>query len=238
MVLDEKPYNSLNVSANTILVDDLMSFPTALNLGEILGSAKLFYPNWDDGLAAKLFDYFSFHHKQRHNQLSKGMKSTFNMIVGIASRCQITIFDEPTTGMDAAVRKDFYRALLKDYIAHPRTIILSSHHLEEIENLVEDILLIRNGEKHLHVTSSYLKEFAIGVKGKKDALLDWLEDKEVLYKRPIGSDSLYVVIENMFSGKYQQDMKRLGFEWSAVSSSDICVYLTGSTEGGIDDVFN
>ena len=68
------------------------------------------------------------------------------MIIGLAARCPLTIFDEPTTGMDAAVRKDFYRALLKDYIAYPRTIILSSHHLEEIEDLLEDVLLIHDGK--------------------------------------------------------------------------------------------
>lgn len=118
-VFDEKPFNSLKVSANSIFVDDGMSIPPALQLKEVLDAAASFYPNWNTALADKLFDYFSFEPWQYHNRLSKGKTSTFNAIIGLASRCPLTIFDEPTTGMDEAVRKDFYRALLKDYMARP-----------------------------------------------------------------------------------------------------------------------
>lgn len=236
-VFNEHPYNSLFASANSILVDDQMAFPIALNLGEVLEAAAKFYPKWDQGLAKKLFDYFSFRNNQRHSELSKGMKSTFNMIVGLASRCSLTMFDEPTTGMDASVRKDFYRALLKDYIANPRTIIISSHHLEEMEDLLEDILLLKNGQKILHLSVSDLKEYAIGVKGKASALMEWLDDKEVLYKKEVGTSIIYAVIINTYSEKINQDAKRIGFELSPVSSNDICIYLTGREKGGIDDVF-
>jgi len=236
-VFNEHPYNSLFASANSILVDDQMAFPIALNLGEVLEAAASFYPKWDGRLARRLFDYFSFRNNQRHSELSKGMKSTFNIIVGLASRCSLTMFDEPTTGMDASVRKDFYRALLKDYIANPRTIIISSHHLEEMEDLLEDILLLKDGEKILHLTVSDLKEYAIGVKGNANALLEWLDDKEVLYKKEIGTSVIYAVIENVYSEKIRQDASKFGFELLPVSSNDICIYLTGKEKGGIDDVF-
>ncbi|ART76464.1 ABC transporter [Sutcliffiella horikoshii] len=236
-IFNEQPYNSLFASANSILVDDQMAFPTALNLGEVLDAAGRFYANWDDGLAKKLFDYFSFQNSQRHSELSKGMKSTFNMIVGLASRCPLTMFDEPTTGMDASVRKDFYRALLKDYIANPRTIIISSHHLEEMEDLLEDILLLNDGQKILHLPVSDLKEYAIGVKGNPKGLIEWLDDKEVLYKKEIGTSMIYAVIENIYSEKIKKDANKFGFELSPVSSNDICIYLTGKEKGGIDDVF-
>ncbi|NLP52868.1 ABC transporter ATP-binding protein [Bacillus sp. RO1] len=236
-VFNEQPYNSLFASANSILVDDQMAFPIALNLGEVLDAAAKFYPNWDEVLAKRLFDYFSFRANQRHSDLSKGMKSTFNMIVGLASKCSLTLFDEPTTGMDASVRKDFYRALLKDYIANPRSIIISSHHLEEMEDLLEDILLMKNGRKLLHVSVSELKEYAIGVKGSAHALTEWLVDKEVLYKKEIGASMIYVVIKNVYSEKIKQDANKLGFELIPVSSNDVCIYLTNNDKGGIDDVF-
>lgn len=144
-VFSEKPFNSLNVSANTMFVDDTMTFSDSMTLVDILIEVASFYPNWNSSLASGLFDYFSFNPNQPHNNLSKGSKSTFNSILGIASRCPLTIFDEPTTGMDSAVRKDFYRALLKDYLEYPRTIILSSHLLSELEEILEDILLINHG---------------------------------------------------------------------------------------------
>ena len=83
-VFSEKPFNNLNVSANSIFVDDQMSFPPAIPLGELLEVAASFYPNWDEKLAKGLFDYFSFDPKNYHNRLSKGKTSTFNMIIGLA----------------------------------------------------------------------------------------------------------------------------------------------------------
>src|SRR5699024_1415440 len=180
-VFSEKPFNNLFVSANTILIDDQMNFPESLTLMEILEQAERFYEKWDMELANRLFNYFSFNEKQTHNDLSKGKKSTFNVIVGLASRCELTLFDEPTTGMDTAVRKDFYRALLKDYLAYPRTIMISSHHLDEIEDLLEDVLLIEEGETYLHLPIDELREYAIGLTGRTALIEQWTGDKEVLH---------------------------------------------------------
>ena len=178
-VFSERPFNSLKVSANSIFVDDQMSYPPALQLYELIEAAARFYPNFNLKLAKGLFDYFSFDPKGYHKRLSKGQKSTFNAIIGIAARCPLTIFDEPTTGMDEGVRKDFYRALLKDYLEFPRTIIISSHHLNEIEDLIEDVLLLKNGRAFLHLPITELKEYAIAFKGRKDEVLRRIGDRDV-----------------------------------------------------------
>ncbi|MHC0039487.1 ATP-binding cassette domain-containing protein [Pseudoneobacillus sp. C159] len=237
-VFSEQPFNNLNASANSIFVDDQMSFPPALQLYELLEVAGSFYPNWNQQLAKGLFDYFSFDPKAYHNRLSKGRTSTFNMIVGLASRCPLTIFDEPTTGMDAAVRKDFYRALLKDYIAHPRTIILSSHHLDEIEDVLEDVLLLKDGRSFLHLPMSDLKEWAVGIKGSVEKVRQWTDGENVLYESQMGTGAKYVVVKNTFSNHAMNEMKQMGLEITPVRASDICVYLTGDQKGGIDHVFN
>lgn len=237
-VLSEHPFNSLNVSVNSIFVDDQMSFPPALQLYELLEVAESFYPNWDMELAKRLFNYFGFDPKHYHHRLSKGKTSTFNMIVGLAAHCPLTIFDEPTTGMDTAVRKDFYRALLKDYLAFPRTIILSSHHLDEIEDLLEDILLIKDGKKHLHLPMEELKEWAVGLKGREEVVREWTENKEILYQNHIGTDTMYAVVKNDFNETLREKASLAGVEISAVPVSDLCVYLTSESKGGIDDVFN
>lgn len=236
-VFGEKPFNSLKVSANTIFIDDQMHIPQLLTLEEVLLTAETFYANWDMELAKRLFAYFNFHPKQRHNQLSKGKKSTFNMILGLASRCALTIFDEPTTGMDASVRKDFYRALLKDYMNHPRTIILSSHLLNEIDDLLEDVLLIRSGHKRLHLPIEDLKQYALGIRGNKEIVEPLIANNEVLYKETLGSNSVYVVIKNHWTQEQMQRARLSGVDVSGVAPDDICIYLTNETKGGIDDVF-
>jgi ABC-2 type transport system ATP-binding protein len=234
-IFDRQPFNSLQVSANSIFVDDQMSFPPALQLHEILEEAERFYPNWDMKLAKGLFDYFAFDPKHYHNLLSKGKTSTFNVIVGLAARCPLTLLDEPTTGMDEAVRKDFYRAMLKDYIAFPRTIVISSHHLNEIEDLLEEVLLIKDGKVKLHMPISDLKEWAIGIKGPSEKVLAMTEGKEILYKNHMGMDTIYVVVENDYS---VGELEKAGLETTSIRASDLCVYLTNDSKGGIDDVFN
>ncbi|HHY73225.1 MAG TPA: ABC transporter ATP-binding protein [Bacillus bacterium] len=238
LVFGEAPFNNLKVSQNMIFIDDQMILPPALNLSEILVEASSFYPNWDMTIAQGLFDYFSFDPKQYHQKLSKGMKSTFNTIIGLAARVPFTIFDEPTTGMDAAVRKDFYRALLKDYLEHPRTILLSSHLLNEIEDLLEYILLIDKGEKRLHMTVEDLKQFAIGVSGPSNLLDDWTNGNEIFFKKQVGANGSYVVVKNDFSDELLEQAKQRGLQITAVSAEDVCMYVTSKTKGGIDDVFS
>lgn len=237
-VFDQDPFNNINVAANMIFIDDQMKFPHSLALLDILTSASQFYQNWDMDIAMGLFNYFGFNPKQSHQKLSKGMKSTFNVIIGLAARCPLTIFDEPTTGMDAAVRKDFYRALLKDYLKHPRTILLSSHLLNELEEVLEDVLLIRDGEKRLHTSISELKEMAIGLTGKQSAITKLIQGVDVFHEESFGKDSVYVVVENSFKKEELQQVTMAGIELSPVAPDDLCIYLTGRQNGGIDDVFN
>ncbi|WHY67549.1 ABC transporter ATP-binding protein [Neobacillus sp. SuZ13] len=237
-VFSEKPFNNLTISANAIFIHDQMNLPAALNLKEILGAAANFYENWESNLAQRLFDYFSLNPSQHYQDLSNGMKSTFNTILGLSARCPLTIFDEPTTGMDAAVRNDFYRAVLKEYIAYPRSIIISSHHLNEIEDLLEDILLIKDGKEHLHLPAEEFKEWAIGIQGKKAIINEWTKNRDIIYTKNIGHDQSYVVVRSQFSNQEWQQARANGVEFSPVTASDLCIYLTSKTEGGIDDVFN
>ncbi|MGI6448752.1 MAG: ABC transporter ATP-binding protein [Desulfitobacteriia bacterium] len=237
-IFGQNPFNSLHVAANLIFVDEQMSFPESWTLEEILDSLGLFYPHWNKELAFRLLAYFSLNPKQTHSRLSKGMRSTFNVIIGLAARCPLTIFDEPTTGMDAAVRKDFYRALLKDYVAHPRTILLSSHLLSEIENILEDILLIKDGRKCLHLPVTELKYYALGLRGKTAALNQFLTGKEEFYREDFAPEQSFVVTKNDFSEAELRELKKAGISTSAVPTEDVCVYLTAQSKGGINDVFN
>lgn len=237
-VFSQNPFNSIFVSANMIFVDDDMALPEGMTLGEILTSVAQFYDNWQKDLARGLFDYFSLNPRQFHHNLSKGMKSTFNMILGIAARCPLTIFDEPTIGMDAAVRKDFYRALLKDFMVHPRTIILSSHLLSEIEDILDEILLIKEGQKYLHLPVDELKTYAVGLTGKEELIIQITDKAEVLYQKKLGHNSIYVAVQNHFSEEELQQARVKGIDISGVATDDLCVYLTAKHKGGIDDVFS
>lgn len=237
-VFGENPFNSLKVSANTFYADDNLVFPPSLILKEISEQISKFYANWDSNLSEGLFNYFRLNLKQKHEKLSKGQKSTFNAILALASHSALTIFDEPTTGMDSAVRKDFYRALLKDYIAYPRTIIISSHLLSEIEDILENILLINEGSKVLHMQVDELREMAVKVKGEANLVNTFLKEKEIIHEETAGSNFRSAVVKNTLSETELQNAKMAGLEIVPVNADDLCVYLTAKVKGGIDDVFN
>ena len=232
-VLNEDPFNNLFVSANTIFIKDSMEFTNGLNLMELLEMGERFYPNWDMEFAKSLFSYFQLDELSYYDELSKGMKSTFNTIVGLASRCPLTLFDEPTSGMDASVRKDFYRALLKDYLRHPRTFIISSHYLDEIEDLLEDLLLIDGGEKKLHKPIDEVKNYAVNIMGDSNLLENQIPAENILAKKRIDeSSSSYIVIND----ERIASLKRSNFNVQPVSPKDVTIYLTDK-KGDIDDVF-
>ncbi|SHH65848.1 ATP-binding cassette domain-containing protein [Virgibacillus chiguensis] len=234
-VLGENPFNSLYVSTNTIYISNEMVLPNSLSLSVLLTEAGRFYPRWNDDLARRLVEYFGFRGNDLYTQLSTGKRNTFNAIIGLSSRCPITIFDEPTTGMDQAVRNDFYRALLKDYLQVPRTILLSSHHLEEVEELLEAVLLLDRGKKQLYLPMDDVKHEAVGLTGRTEMVYTYTQAKTVFYRESIGMDTTYTVIK-----ANQVDMekaKQLGIQVTPVSASDFCVYLTRAGKGAIDDVF-
>lgn len=237
-VFGKKPFNCLDVSANTFFADDNMMMPDSLNLYQLLQEAGKFYPGWDGKLAKGLFEYFGLNPGQYHHKLSKGQRSTFNMILALCSRSALTIFDEPTTGMDASVRKDFYRALLKDYIQFPRTIIISSHLLLEIEDILENILLLKRGTKVLQIPMEDLREMAVGLRGDADYISKLVENKTVIHTEKLEGNHTLTVVKNDFTDDEFEKVHLSDVDISPVSPDDLCIYLTAVSEGGIDDVFN
>ena len=79
---------------------------------------------------------------RRVGKLSRGQRSILGAVIGLASRAELTLLDEVYLGMDAVARRLFYDELMADYVAHPRTIVLSSHLLDEVEDLMEDVVVL------------------------------------------------------------------------------------------------
>lgn len=233
-VLGHKPFNSLAVSSRLIFIDDTMAFPQSLNLGEIMREMQRFYQNFDSTLANKLLDYFTLDKKLRTSRLSKGMRSTFYAILGIAARAPLTILDEPTTGMDAAVRKDFYRLLLKEYLEFPRTIILSSHLLGELSGLLEDIVLIDNGRLVGVMTADEADTYAIGIRGSAQSAFQLIGSRQILHREDFAPGLAFLVTKAL-TGEEMLQARALGLELQSVKADDLCIYLTQNGRGGIDD---
>ncbi|MEK4227985.1 ABC transporter ATP-binding protein [Solibacillus sp. FSL H8-0538] len=233
MLFDRKPFNNLTVAANTIFIEEGMSFPPALTLQDICRSAKNFYPNFDGKLAIQLLEYAHILPKSYHHKLSKGQKSTFNLVYALATRSPITLLDEPMNGMDEAIRTDMYRAILKEYIAFPRLILISSHHLNEIDHLIEEIILIDEGQVKMHESLEDVQQMAVRLTGQKEQIETFIKEATILFEKETGPFYEVVVTAEKFSLP-----EVAGIQVQPVSASDVCKFLTSKTKGGIDDVFN
>src|SRR5687768_17921362 len=139
-VFGEHPYENAAVLGRMCFVRESQKYPEDALPKHAFKTASLFFPNWDQALADRLIEDFQLPMKRRIKKLSRGQLSAVGVIIGIASRAEITFFDEPYLGLDAVARQIFYDRLLQDFAEHPRTIVLSSHLIDEVANLLERVV--------------------------------------------------------------------------------------------------
>lgn len=182
LINGQDPFNNRQITKDICLVNESNNFIKRLKIKDILKVASLFYPNWSWDTANALLTTFNLDTTLKTKGLSKGMESSLGIIIGLASRAKITILDEPYIGLDAAARYKFYEVLLEEYEEFPRTIILSTHLIDEVSNLFEDVILLRSGELLFHESSEKLLESSITVSGKKEAVDEFAQGKRVLHE--------------------------------------------------------
>ena len=191
-----------------------------------------FRPDFDMEYAKKLTSMFGLDPVKKVRRLSQGMKSTLNVICGMASRAPVTIFDETYLGMDAANRKLFYSELLRDYMENPRTIIISTHYIQEVESLFENVIVLDEGNIMLNDSAENIKERAVSVIGNIKTV-DELESRyEVINSQTLGSTKS-IVIYGKFSDSEIAEFREKGLEVEKSALQDIFIYLT-EKGGGIN----
>ncbi|WP_368503355.1 ATP-binding cassette domain-containing protein [Alkalihalophilus sp. As8PL] len=146
LINGQSPFDNPTVQPQICFIKESGNFKETMKIKDIIKIAPAYYPNLNKDFALKLIETFKLPAHKKVSQLSKGMVSALGISIGIASRAPLTIFDEPYIGMDAAARQTFYDLLLDDYTIHPRTIILSTHLIDEVSNLFQDVYLIDEGK--------------------------------------------------------------------------------------------
>lgn len=182
LINGQNPFNNRDITKDICLVNESNNFIKRLKIKDILKVASLFYPNWSWDTANALLTTFNLNPTLKTKGLSKGMESSLGIIIGLASRAKITILDEPYIGLDAAARFKFYEVLLEEYEEFPRTIILSTHLIDEVSNLFEEVVLMRSGQLVFHKSTEELLDSSITVSGKKEAVDEFAQGKRVLHE--------------------------------------------------------
>ncbi len=195
----------------------------------MLASAAWFFPNWDQALADRLVGEFRVPVAREVKKLSRGQLSALGVTLGLASRAPITFFDEPYLGLDAVARQFFYDTLLADFAAHPRTIVLSTHLIDEVANLLEHVLLLEEGRLIVDEDAETLRQRATTVAGRAGEVDRFIRGREVLSREGLGGLATATV-----TGRLSADDRRTataaGLELGPVSLQQLVVSLTRSLE--------
>ncbi|CAM3981107.1 ABC transporter ATP-binding protein [Alkalicoccus chagannorensis] len=149
-------------------MDEHVPFPPNFTLKEIAEQASSFYPAWAGTVMAEAVDYFQLPMNQKLGVLSKGEKALFRALYALSTRAPLTLMDEPESGLDETVRREFYDLVLKEYIRHPRTIMIATHHLSEMEQILEHLVILHEGKLLLHEEVDVLRDMYVTVQGNPD----------------------------------------------------------------------
>ena len=221
----EAPYENSRVLSQICFIKDSQKYPNGYRVLDVLDQAAFFFPYWDREYAFTLTEEFRLPLSRRMKALSRGMLSAAGIIVGLASRAPLTIFDEPYLGLDAVARGIFYDRLLEDYAEHPRTVILSTHLIDEVSRLLEHILVIDQGRLLLDEEAEALRGRAFAVVGPAAKVDTYTAGKEVLDREPLGGLVSATVMGNG-NASDRKLAEALGLELAPVSLQHLIVHLT------------
>ncbi|MBR7554077.1 ATP-binding cassette domain-containing protein [Allobacillus sp. GCM10007491] len=198
----------------------------SMKVQEMLEMAETFRPNFDTEYAAELIKKFNLPTKKTMKQLSKGMRSALQVVLGLASRAPITIFDEVYTGMDAPTRKKFYNEVLDEQAEHPRMFILSTHLVSEMDYLFDEIVMIHEGKLLLHDKYEAMTLKGQTVIGEANAVDQFVSGKKVLNEQRLGPTKSVTIYGELSEGE-RQKAKTQELEIGNVSLQDLFIHLTG-----------
>jgi ABC-2 type transport system ATP-binding protein len=238
-VMGAAPYENDGVLANICFVRESQRYPDQFRVRHALRAASLLFPNWDKAYAEALVEDFRLPRSSRVAKLSRGMLSALGVVIGLASRAPLTFFDEPYLGLDAVARQLFYDRLLADYVEHPRTVVLSTHLIDEVADLVEHVLLLDRGRLVVNDATDRLRGQVLTVTGPSsgvDAFSAALADRtagRTADRVPLHRSTLGPMTRATVRGVVDADTRataeRLGVQVEPVSLQQLVVSLTSGT---------
>ncbi|GAA3390529.1 ABC transporter ATP-binding protein [Cryptosporangium minutisporangium] len=199
-------------------------------LHDILDFARRLRPGWDAAYAARLVEKFELPSRTKLGELSRGQRSAFGIVVGLASRAPVTMFDEAHLGMDAPTRQAFADELLQAFLEQPRTFVVSTHLIEEQSPLFERVLILHEGRVLLHEDLDDLRARGVAVTGPAATVDDFVADLTVLGDQRLGPTKSAMVYGE-FDDERRAAARAAGLDLGPMAVQDLFTHLTRSTGG-------
>ncbi|WP_372699018.1 ATP-binding cassette domain-containing protein [Arthrobacter sp. JSM 101049] len=185
-VLGGEPFENAAVLASLSFARENQKYPEDFKVTHVLRAAPWFYAGWDADFARRLVGEFRLPLKTPVKKLSRGQLSAVAIVVGLASRAPVTFFDEPYLGLDATARGIFYDLLLEDYMEYPRTILMSTHLIDEAANLLEHVVVLQDGRKVLDSSVEEATGSAFTLSGTATAVETVGRGRQILRTQALG----------------------------------------------------
>jgi len=224
-VFGENPYENDRVLSQVCFIKESQKYPEFYRIKDVLVISKDIFPNWHADYALQLVHDFNLPINRKIKKLSRGMLSAVGIFIGLASRAPLTFFDEPYLGLDAVARTIFYDRLLEDYAEHPRTVVLSTHLIDEVSKLLEHVIVIDNGKMLVNEDAETLRGQAITITGPAAKVEEFSRGKKIIQREGFGGLVSVTVLGNL-SLPEQKQAQVTGLELAPVSLQQLIVRLT------------
>jgi len=201
---------------NICFIADVAVLPRWIRVDQLLDFVESTHPNFSRERADELLGNTKIMRRSKVRQLSKGMVTQLHLAIIMAVDAKLLVLDEPTLGLDILFRKEFYGNLLSDYFDGERTILITTHQVEEIENLLTDIMFIDDGRILLDTEMDSLSgRYAQLITSGENAV-------KARGLAPISESEMFGKSVMMFDGVSRENLQGLG-ELSTPSVADLFV---------------
>lgn len=228
-VLGEPVYENEKVLKQICFMSDNMDSFELKKVKYILKFAENFYENWNKSLESKLIELFELNIKSSYAALSRGQRTAVSIIIGLCSGCEIVLFDEIYSGLDAVARQEFYEILMEEQEKNPRTYILSTHLIEEMSGLFDNVIILDKGRVILCEDVEKIHSKSLKIVGRTEQM-EILKKKNVLRIKEAGTISECIVYDDI-SLSEREKLEESGFNVSSAELQELFVALTaGNTK--------
>ncbi|MDR0594133.1 MAG: ABC transporter ATP-binding protein [Bifidobacteriaceae bacterium] len=235
LVYGQPPYERASVLERMCFIREGQSYPNDARARDAFKAAKMFYPRWDQALADHLIEALAIPLNQRVRRMSRGQNSAVGVTIGLAARADVTFFDEPYLGLDAMARQVFYDTLAASYARDPRTIVLSSHLIDEVAPLVANVVVLDHARVLIDQDRRGLMARAARVIGPAQAVRQFAAGREVIGSEAMGP-YLALTVSGPLSGADRARLAAAGLSVEGVSLQQLVIHLTrrqaAQTQGG------
>ena len=203
-------------------IADVAVLPRWMRVSQALDYVAGVHPRFDRAKADSFLARTSIHSNSKVKELSKGMVTQLHLALIMAIDAKLLVLDEPTLGLDILYRKQFYDSLLNDYFDRSRTIVVTTHQVEEIEHVLTDLMFIHHGRIVLNCTMDEFESRYMEVTVKPEHLAEARALKPIHERQALGRSIL------LFDGIERQRLATLG-DVRTPSIADLFVAVMGNS---------